>query len=84
MSYPNEKLDDLVKQHPGLRELLHDAAVAARKVNTLEAQLARARLEYSRTDAACHAYRQELQRQQDARSASIDPAISRAFAPTQS
>ena len=84
MSYPNEQLDDLVKLHPGLRELFHDAAVAARKVNTLEAQLARARLEYSRADAACHSYRQELQRQQDAKSAPVDPAVSRAFAPTQS
>ena len=84
MSYPNEQLDDLVKLHPGLRELLHEAATAARKVNALEAQLARARLEYSRADAACHAYRQELQRQRDEKSAPVDPAVSRAFASTQS
>lgn len=84
MSYPNEQLDDLVKLHPGLRELLHEAAAAARKVNALEAQLARARREYSRADAACHAYRQELQRQLDAKSAPVDSIVNRAFASTQS
>jgi hypothetical protein len=82
--YPNDDLAEMMKFHPALQQLFREAAAAARKVDALEARLARARLEYSRADAACHAYRQELQRQQDSKTVLIDPAVNRAFAPTQS